>query len=63
MVILTLSLDLNGKAESSAIEAGIVKYKVFAFLCGINVVLASSVMYIIITVIFKYFNYNNNYGN
>jgi hypothetical protein len=32
-------------------------------LCGIKVVLASSTIYIVITVIFKYLKLHNNYGN
>jgi hypothetical protein len=63
MRIVTLCPGLNGKAESFAMADGIVKYKVFAFLCGISVVLARNGIYIIITVKFKYFCYNNNYSN
>ncbi len=53
MIILTCSPGLKGNAESLATAAGIVKYKVLAFLCGIKVVLASSAIHLIITVIFK----------
>jgi hypothetical protein len=62
-MILTSSPGLKGKAESFATAEGIVRYRVFAFLCGIKVVLASSAIYIVITVIFKYLKLHNNYGN
>ena len=63
MTIVTFSPGLKGKAESFAIAEGIVRYKVFAFLCGIKVVLASSAIYLITTVIFKYSKLHNYYGN
>jgi len=45
MRILTFSPGLKGKAESLVIAEGIVRYKVFAFLCGINVVSAPIATY------------------